>query len=130
MSTNARLVMLGVAFFSICGFVTLVAALIVNQQLLPSPKPNWQLELQNLILDSCTDCRPNEIVYQQGSAGIIAEFQRRDSACPHVVIGSRFATLGIKQAVVAQVDSRDQPIPVGSVFQSCLIKWQVQFSGG
>lgn len=130
MSTNARLVILCLAFFSICSFVTLVAALIVNQQLLPSPKPNWQLELQNLILASCTDCRPSEIVYQQGSNGIVAEFQRRDSVCPHVVIGSRFATLGVKQVVIAQIDGRNQQLPVGTVFQSCLIKWQVQFSGG
>lgn len=82
-------------------------------------------DIQDLILDSCTNCLLSEITIVEDEYRLVAEF-KRPSDCPAITIGQRFFTLGVNRSFMADRDGYMITLQPASAVITCAAKWTVQ----
>jgi hypothetical protein len=95
----------------------------------PSPTTSVTVSLrrdiQDLILDSCTNCLLSEVAIIEDEYRLVAEF-KRVSDCPAITIGQRFFTLGVNRSFMADRDGYMITLQPASAVITCAAKWTVQ----
>ena len=95
----------------------------------PSPTTSVTVSLrrdiQDLILDSCTNCLLSEVAIIEDEYRLVAEFKRA-SDCPTITIGQRFFTLGVNRSFIADRDGYMITLQPASAVITCAAKWTVQ----